>query len=166
MDLQKSRNAKIHAILAARAGHRMPLVQRGSSKHDLAPADISPLSAYAGLLLFLGDWQRAHEVAQDIDTPDGSYWHAIIHRQEPDPGNAGYWFRQVGKHAIFPGLQSDAEEILQRYPGNDIKLPSVWNPTFFVDLCESARGTALEPLAIEIQHAEWQRLFDWCLQSK
>ena len=166
MDPHTPLNAKIRALLAGRKAHRMPLVQRGAASHDLAPADIQPRSAYAGLLLFLGDWEGAHEVAQEIGTADGSYWHAIIHRQEPDPGNAGYWFRQVGKHAIFPGLQADAEEILQRYPGNRIKLPSAWNPTFFVDLCGSARGTALEPLAVAIQHAEWQHLFDWCLQSK
>src|SRR5712672_4382044 len=59
----------------------------------------------AGLYLYFDCWEQAHEVAQDINTPEGSYWHAIVHRQEPDPGNAGYWFRQVGSHAIFPALQ-------------------------------------------------------------
>jgi hypothetical protein len=144
----------------------MPLVQRGSANHDLHPNDIQPGSAYAGLLLFLGDWENAHEVAQSIDTPDGSYWHAMVHRQEPDPGNAGYWFRRVGKHPIFPALQVDAQEILRRYPDSGVKLPSAWTPSFFVDLCERAPGTAIEPIAIEIQHAEWRRLFEWCLQSK
>jgi hypothetical protein len=165
MDLQTPQDAKIRSILAARTAHRMPLVQNGSARHGLDPGDLQPPSAYAGLLLFLGDWEQAHEVAQGIHTADGSYWHAIVHRQEPDPGNAGYWFRQVGTHPIFPGLQTDAEEILQRYPGIHVKLPSVWNPSFFIDLCESSRGTAHEELAIEIQHAEWLRLFDWCIRS-
>jgi hypothetical protein len=157
--------SKVNAILSS--GRRMPLVQQGGSSHDLSPDDLDSVSAYAGLLLFLGDWEQAHHVAQDIDTVDGSYWHAIVHRQEPDAGNAGYWFRQVGSHPIFAGVQVDAHEIVQRHPG--ITLPSSWSPTAFIDLCERAReqpGSELEKAAIEIQHAEWQRLFQWCAGTK
>ncbi len=31
-----------------------------------------------------GDWKRAHEVAQDIATLDGSWVHAYLHRKEGD----------------------------------------------------------------------------------
>src|SRR5277367_5385035 len=106
-------NAKVDAILAARENHRMPLVRGKFAPHDLKATDIQPASAYAGLLLFLGDWEKAHTVAQDIETIDGRYWHAIVHRQEPDAGNASYWFGQVGSHPIFPGLRDEAAEILQ-----------------------------------------------------
>src|SRR5262249_34549130 len=72
----------------------MPLV-RGRA----APATARDLIARAqttdivraGLYLFGGFWDEAHETAQSIDTPDGSYWHAIVHRQEPDGANATYW---------------------------------------------------------------------------
>ena len=157
-------NAKVDAILAARENHRMPLVRGKFAPHDLKATDIQPASAYAGLLLFLGDWEKAHTVAQDIETIDGSYWHAIVHRQEPDAGNASYWFGQVGSHPIFPGLRDEAAEILQRYPAS-LKLNSVWSPRAFIDLCETALeqpGSDVERAAIEIQHAEWQLLFDWC----
>jgi hypothetical protein len=151
------------SILAARGTRRMPLIQSGSVRHTLAP--IQPKSAYAGLLLLFGDWEGAHTAAQDIHTPDGSYWHAIVHRQEPDSFNSGYWFRQVGKHPIFPAVLADAEAILQRFPSARVKLPAAWSPQFFIDLCESAvrqPGSPLESAAIEIQHAEWCHLFDWC----
>ncbi len=143
----------------------MPLVQSGSKPHDLKREDFRQTSAFAGALLFAGDWESAHSVAQDIDTADGSYWHAIVHRQEPDAGNAGYWFRQVGKHPLFPALREEAAAILQRYPGAAFHLGNTWIPGEFIDFCELARqqpGSENERAAIEIQHAEWRLLFDWC----
>jgi hypothetical protein len=160
--------AKLKTLLAAREGHRMPLVRGVASHHGLKPGDIQPASVYAGLVLYLGDWEAAHGAAQNIATIDGSYWHAIVHRQEPDAGNAGYWFSQVGRHPIFPGLVEDATTILSGHPGIGVKLPANWDPAAFIDLCQAAvdkPGSELERAAIEIQHAEWKRLFDWCLIS-
>ena len=62
----------------------------------------------AGLYLYLSCWDEAHTVAQAIETAEGSYWHAIVHRQEPDVSNSAYWFRRVGEHPIFPGLRERA----------------------------------------------------------
>jgi hypothetical protein len=42
-------------------------------------------------------WDKSHEIAQDIKTPTGSWIHAFLHREEGDPGNAGYWYRRAGK---------------------------------------------------------------------
>src|SRR5690348_14223249 len=70
----------------------------------LFPAAKAPEAALAGLYLYFSCWDDAHEVAQSVDTAEGSYWHAIVHRQEPDAGNSSYWFRRVGRHPIFPAL--------------------------------------------------------------
>lgn len=43
-----------------------------------------------------GQWKRAHEIAQDIETPTGSWIHAFLHRDEGDLPNAGYWYRRAG----------------------------------------------------------------------
>lgn len=43
------------------------------------------------------DWEAAHQIAQDIHTPDGSLLHAYIHRKEGDRFNAGYWYRQANR---------------------------------------------------------------------
>jgi hypothetical protein len=44
-----------------------------------------------------GDWNRAHEVAQNVEDATGSWVHAYLHRKEGDDGNAAYWYRRAGK---------------------------------------------------------------------
>ena len=44
-----------------------------------------------------GNWDTAHDIAQDIRTPMGSWIHALLHLIEGDIGNAGYWFRSAGQ---------------------------------------------------------------------
>lgn len=44
-----------------------------------------------------GDWDRAHECAQEEHSRDGSWVHAYLHRKEGDLGNAGYWYARAGR---------------------------------------------------------------------
>lgn len=46
-----------------------------------------------------GEWERAHNIAQDIGTGMGSWLHAHLHLIEGDIGNAGYWYHRAGKPA-------------------------------------------------------------------
>ena len=142
----------------------MPLV-RGASGPETARAAIRaakvPEPARAGLYLRAGFWDAAHEVAQDIADADGSYWHAIVHRQEPDAGNASYWFHRVGKHAIFPALARRAAEIDTAFEGS-------WDPKRFIDYCEGAArqpGSRMEQQAVAIQQLEWELLFEHSMRS-
>lgn len=133
---------------------------------ELFPGSRAPEAALAGLWLYFSLFDEAHGIAQDIPTPDGSYWHAIVHRQEPDAGNSGYWFRRVGRHAIFPALRDEAQRILST-PGTKapFALGAQWDPFAFIDFCESARrrpGSPDEQIAQRIQLVEWQLLFDYC----
>jgi len=143
---------------SAEARQRM----RAAPAAALFPDARAGVAAFAGLWLYFSCWDEAHRIAQDIGTREGSYWHAIVHRQEPDAWNAGYWFRQVGAHAIYHELHDRAKEI-------GIDLGSQWDPIAFVDLCERARakpGSELERQAMRVQTVEWQLLFDYCAAER
>jgi hypothetical protein len=147
------------ATVGAGSGQARTVI-RDAGAGRLFPRSRAPEAALAGLYLYFDCWTEAHETAQDIATVEGSYWHAIVHRQEPDPGNAGYWFRQVGAHAIFPALHQAATEI-------GLAVGPRWEPEAFIELCERARqspGSELERQARAVQLAEWQLLFDYCAQ--
>jgi hypothetical protein len=58
-----------------------------------------------------GNWDAAHEVAQDVETPEGAWVHAYLHRKEGDLGNAGYWYRRAGKPATTGPLDEEWEAI-------------------------------------------------------
>jgi len=72
----------------------------------------TPPSGLSPLLLALwhdakGDWDAAHQVAQDVDDENGAWVHAYLHRKEGDASNADYWYRRAGRpHA---GMALDAE---------------------------------------------------------
>jgi hypothetical protein len=70
------------------------------------PEDIPPL-LQALLLDAAGDWDSAHQIAQNEHNSDGSWVHAYLHRKEGDRGNAGYWYRNAGKN--MPGMSLDEE---------------------------------------------------------
>ena len=61
-----------------------------------------PPPGVTGALLALwhdgrGNWDAAHEIAQDVEDESGAWVHAYLHRKEGDPGNAAYWYRRARK---------------------------------------------------------------------
>ena len=138
---------------------------QASKAEDLFAGARAPLAAMAGLYLYFSCRDEAHDVAQSDSSADGSYWHAIVHRQEPDASNASYWFHRVGNHPVFPALLERARSIQAAHPDATLKLSQAWDPFAFIGICEQARrqsGSELERAALEIQRAEWQLLFDYC----
>ena len=90
-------------------------VARGGEPPDLSP----PLRAL--WLDGTGDWSAAHDLANEIEPPDGARIHAYLHRKEGDADNARYWYRQAGR-APFEGSLADewsalAGELLGRGAG-------------------------------------------------
>jgi hypothetical protein len=136
---------------------------------ELFPVGRHPEAALSGLFLYLDCWDASHELSQGIASPEGSYWHGIAHRMEPDAGNALYWFRKVGAHPVFPALHTEAGAILNLHRPTGWRLASQhWDPFLFIDWCEQARtsgGTAEVQTARAIQTAEWRLMFEWCGKS-
>lgn len=65
------------------------------------PAALSP-EAHALWHAKHGNWEKAHNIAQDIHTPMGSWIHALLHVIEGDQWNADYWFSKAGKPSRKP----------------------------------------------------------------
>lgn len=58
-----------------------------------------------------GDWDAAHNYAQDAKGRDGDWVHAYLHRKEGDLGNAAYWYRRAGKPVAGGSLDAEWAEI-------------------------------------------------------
>ena len=124
----------------------------------------------AGLWLAHDFLDESHAISQEIHTLEGSYWHAIMHRREPDYWNSKYWFRRVPQHAIDEPLAAAARELATKHQldaaAEFLTSQGSWDSLRFVDLCEAiARGKSrCEQLAREVAQAEWRLLFEHCYQ--
>ncbi|HQR08218.1 MAG TPA: hypothetical protein PLN21_15430 [Gemmatales bacterium] len=58
-----------------------------------------------------GDWEAAHNCAQDDHSDLGSLMHAYLHRKEGDMGNARYWYGSAGRSVFQGTLQQEWEAI-------------------------------------------------------
>lgn len=127
-----------------------------------------PEAALSGLLLYFDCWDDSHKVAQNLQTVEGSYWHAIVHRREPDDWNSNYWFQRVPQHPVFPALREAAAKAAQASDAG-WKPGVTWDAAAFIKLCAEGRrkpGSPAERLAVEIQRLEWQLLFDYCASPR
>ncbi len=73
-----------------------------SAQSDAAPPAGLSREAQALWQAKKGDWEAAHNIAQDIHTPMGSWLHALLHVIEGDQWNADYWFTKAGKPSRKP----------------------------------------------------------------
>jgi hypothetical protein len=117
-----------------------------------------PRACAAGLWLRFEFLDESHAISQETETADFNFWHAIMHRREPDPSNSKYWWRRVGAHPVLAQLRERAPEVGYTFT----------TPEAFVDFCERVRGSgsAEEETAKRVQQLEWDLLFAWCYERK
>lgn len=126
----------------------------------------------AGLLQWHDFLDESHQCSQQVEGEgrdrNGDYWHAIMHRREPDYSNSMYWLRRVGTHPVFERLAATAQKILLESGAFEAEcrsrvlgLPLQWNSVAFVEFCEefgSQPDSQLGLAARFIQRAEQSML--------
>lgn len=60
-----------------------------------------------------GNWERAHEIAQDEGGPTGAWIHAYLHRKEGDLSNASYWYRRANRSKPETSLEEEWRSIVE-----------------------------------------------------
>jgi hypothetical protein len=60
-----------------------------------------------------GDWERAHDLVNDLNDKQSAHVHAYLHRKEGDLWNADYWYRRAGKQRPAGTLAEEWEELIR-----------------------------------------------------
>lgn len=77
---------------------------RNSLESDSADPALNPL-LHALWWDAKGNWTRAHEIAQEIESPEAAWVHAYLHRKEGDVSNAAYWYSRAGRPQCKEGIE-------------------------------------------------------------
>lgn len=128
-------------------------------------------AAVSGLWLWHDFLDTSHTLSQSIQTPTGSFWHAIMHRREGDFANAKYWYRRVGTHVALRTIAARINVLTESLPADKLIFRLTANgfdPFALVDLVEAVHDSQDHPhrqLAVSVQKLEWQTLFETCIRS-
>jgi hypothetical protein len=188
--------AKLSDVLSDRAialltngndGYRALVVDTGGSETavpglaSFAPQDLfrKPIrnkdeaaSVLAGLWMWHDQLDPAHRIVQDIHTPTGSLWHAIIHRREGDFWNSKYWYNRARTHGSHTEMAATVARVLDQ-AGSIDRLSQLidggsWVPERFVDLVEQAHRNSSDPrreVLARLQVEEWKTVFEHTLRA-
>jgi len=131
----------------------------------------------SGLLLLWDFLDDSHEISQTMEGKGSprtaDYWHGIMHRREPDAGNASYWFRRVGSHPAFDHLGTQliawmselkaSPEMLQLAESRLLKNKSL-DPFALIELSTAALrnpGSVADQTVRMVQYLEMLNLLVW-----
>ncbi len=60
-----------------------------------------------------GDWDRAHDLINDLADKKSAHVHAYLHRKEGDLWNADYWYRRAGQQRPVITLEEEWEALVK-----------------------------------------------------
>jgi hypothetical protein len=75
------------------------------------------ISEYARALWYAGkgNWEKAHNIIQEIDDKLSARIHAFLHRQEGDLSNAGYWYKRAGEQIPTVNTDEEWEQLVSQF---------------------------------------------------
>ena len=160
--LQDAINTAVHGLSSAAKGRLTAMQEK---------------CAQAGMLLLWDLLDASHDISQSMEgqgTPrTGDYWHGIMHRREPDAGNASYWFRRVGQHPAFASLASGLTAWMRYQSASAEEMAVVsrllqkngsWDPFAMIELSQQALrmpGSVEHRCCRRIQYFEMLNLLCW-----
>lgn len=103
-----------------------------------------PALIQAAIWYYVDDLDRSHNIAQNIEGPEGAFWHGLMHRREGDYWNAKYWFRRAGALPGKLGLE----------------------PIVLTDKVAALKSGDNPPELLDAQRIEWLRLVEHCLEPR
>jgi hypothetical protein len=62
-----------------------------------------------------GNWDKAHQIAQEIPDCEGSWIHAYLHRVEGDIWNSNYWYDRAGRKMPDISLEKEWEHLVRYF---------------------------------------------------
>ena len=85
------------------------------SLHESMPPD--DLSVYEKALWWAGkgNWDKAHDLIQDVNDKQASLIHAYLHRFEGDISNAHYWYAKAKAKMPNQSLEQEWEGLVKEY---------------------------------------------------
>lgn len=62
-----------------------------------------------------GNWEKSHQVIQDIEGSEAAWIHAYLHRKEGDIWNADYWYNRAGRKRPTIPLEKEWDELVRTF---------------------------------------------------
>ena len=59
-----------------------------------------------------GDWERAHDLVDELETKDGMAVHAYLHRKQGALSNADYWYERAGRQYFREKVEDEWEALV------------------------------------------------------
>lgn len=119
------------------------MLRKLSPSNLLESGNVHPLLdvAIGAMWLWHDFLEEAHKIAQEIERPEGSWLHAIVHRREGDFSNSKYWYARCA---------------------------ALTDPGDLVDIVAAVHDQPTDPryaAAVARQRTEWRALFKHCIRG-
>ncbi len=171
LHLARDTDTYAQLVVKGSGNEQARIALEGVIPEDLVTGSFKNRDETRGLLAALWLWydwlDASHDISQQIHTPTGSFWHAIMHRREGDFSNSKYWYAKCASHPILASLGIQGNSIIHPLPADKALLKVVvngWNANAFVDFVEAVHREpedARYSAAVQLQRLEWKVLFDY-----
>jgi hypothetical protein len=64
-----------------------------------------------------GDWEKSHEIAQEITSKEAALIHAYLHREKGDLSNANYWYEKADASRPEISISEEWKSLVNQFLG-------------------------------------------------